>query len=80
MMHREVTIYTLPTCPFCVMAKEYLREKGIGFEEKDIQQDLEAREELLEASGQLGVPVFTIDEDIVVGFNQTQLESLLVEN
>ena len=76
---KNVKIYTTPSCPFCVMAKEFLRLKGVEYEENDVTEDMEARQEMVEASGQMGVPVITVDGDVVVGFNQTQLESLLAE-
>jgi glutaredoxin len=62
------------------MAKEFLRHKGLSYSELDVADDLEARQEMLEISGQLGVPVITVDEEVVVGFNQTMLESLLTSN
>ena len=76
---KKVKIYTTPTCPFCVMAKEFLRLKGIEYEEKDVIEDMDARQELVEVSGQMGVPVIKVNGDVIVGFNQTQLESLLTE-
>ena len=77
---KTVKVYTTPTCPFCVMAKEWLRLKAIEYEEKDVIEDMEARREMVEASGQMGVPVIKVDDDVVVGFNQTQLETLLVND
>lgn len=79
-MEKIVKVYTTPICPFCVMAKEFLRVKGVNYEEKDVADDMDARQEMMELSGQMGVPVIAIDEDVVVGFNQTMLESLLTEN
>ena len=77
MKQPEVKIYTTPTCPFCVMAKEWFRVKGLEYEEKNVAEDMEARQEMVELSGQMGVPVITLDGEVVVGFNQTLLESLL---
>ncbi len=77
---KKATIFTSPTCPFCDLAKSFLREKGVDFEEKDILDDLEARREVEDLTGQNGVPVISIDGDIVVGFNKTLLESLITEN
>lgn len=79
-MPKKVRIYTTPTCPFCTMAKKFLRDKHIHFDEVDVADDLDARQEMLELSGQLGVPVITVDEEVVIGFNQTALQSLLIEN
>lgn len=77
---RKVKVFTTPACAFCVMAKEWLRLKGVEYEEKDVADDMDARQELVEVSGQMGVPVIMVDDEVVVGFNQTQLEALLTEN
>lgn len=79
-MEKNVTIYTLPTCPFCVQAKEHLREKGIEYIEKDVGDDREAHEEMVDVSGQHGVPVILINDEVVVGYNQTMLDTLLTDN
>lgn len=80
MSKHKVKIFTTPSCAFCVMAKEFLRIKGVEFEEKNVADDMDARQEMVELSGQMGVPVITVDGEVAVGFNQTQLEALLAEN
>ncbi len=77
---KKATIFTSPTCPFCVLAKSFLRDKGVDFEERDISEDIEARQEVEDLTGQNGVQVISIDGDIVVGINRTLLESLGTEN
>jgi len=77
---KNVKVFTTPTCPFCVMAKDFLRTKGINYVEKNVVDDIDAREEMMELTGQEGVPVISIDGDVVVGFNRTMLESLVTEN
>jgi len=72
-----VKIYTTPTCVYCKMAKDFMREKGVEFEEVDVMQSEKAREELIEKSGQLGVPVIEADGKIMVGFNREKLAELL---
>jgi glutaredoxin-like YruB-family protein len=72
-----IKIYTTPTCPYCVMTKDFMKEQGVAFEEVDVLQDVKAREELVEKSGQLGVPVIDVDGKIVVGFNKAKLAELL---
>jgi glutaredoxin 3 len=72
-----VKIYTTPTCPYCKMAKDFMKEKGIEFEEVDVLANEEAREELVEKSGQLGVPVIDVDGKIIVGFNRSKLAEVL---
>ncbi|MCR4279563.1 MAG: glutaredoxin family protein [Candidatus Zambryskibacteria bacterium] len=70
-------IYSTPTCQFCKMAKAYFEEKGISYEEKDVASDLEARKEMVDKSGQLGVPVITIGDNVVIGFDRHTIEHLL---
>jgi len=72
-------IYTTPTCQFCKMAKAFFAERGITYEEKDVASDLAARKEMVDKSGQLGVPVITIGDNIVVGFDRPILEHILEE-
>lgn len=79
-MEKHVIIYTLPACPFCVQAKEHLRSKGFEYNEKDVGEDHEAREEMIDLSGQQGVPVISINDEVVVGYNQTMLDTLLTDN
>ncbi|MCE7936736.1 NrdH-redoxin [Candidatus Saccharibacteria bacterium CPR2] len=76
----NVIVYTSPTCGFCHMAKEYLKSKGIGFTEKDVTTDKTAYQEILDKSGQLGVPVLDIGGKIVVGFDKFRIDSLLNDN
>jgi glutaredoxin 3 len=73
----KVTIYSTPSCHFCHMAKDFLNDKGISFEDFDVAQDLEKRKEMFEKSGQMGVPVIIIDENLIVGFNRPKIVELL---
>jgi len=73
----SVTIYTTPTCVFCHMAKEYFKKHGVKYEEKDASKDPDAVQEMLQKSGQLGVPVVDVDGKIVIGFDQPRLAELL---
>ena len=73
----EVKVYSTPTCPWCVRAKDWLKEKGIEFEDIDVSQDHEAGKEMVEKSGQMGVPVIMIDETIIVGFDKEAIEKAL---
>jgi glutaredoxin-like YruB-family protein len=72
-----VTVYTTPTCGFCRQVKSYLNQKGVPFQEKDVTQDRTAAAEMVQKSGQQGVPVIDIDGNIVVGFDMGRLEPLL---
>lgn len=73
----KVTIYSTPTCHFCVMAKEYFKSNGVSYEEFNVASDADKRKEMVDKSGQLGVPVIDIDGQVVVGFNKTKLAQLL---
>ncbi len=73
----HVTIYSTPTCVYCKMAKEFFTKNGVQYEEMNVQSDLKAREDMVAKSHQLGVPVIDIDGNIVVGFDQKNLETLL---
>lgn len=74
--HR-IKIYSTPTCPYCHMLKEYLDEKGFAYEDMNVAGDLQARKEMIEKSGQMGVPVSEINGEIVVGFNREKVNELL---
>lgn len=72
-----VKVYSTITCPYCVTLKEYLKEHNIEFEDIDVSQDEKARDEMIEKSGQMGVPVIEINKDIIVGFNKEVIKQLL---
>ena len=73
----HIKIYSTPTCPYCHMLKEYLDEKGFAYEDVNVAQDLAARKDMIEKSGQMGVPVSDIDGEIVVGFAKDRVNELL---
>lgn len=73
----KVIIYSTPVCVYCKMAKEFFAKNNVAYEEHDVASDTKAREEMVEKSGQLGVPVIDIDNNIVIGFDQKTLENLL---
>jgi glutaredoxin-like YruB-family protein len=72
-----VSIYTTPACPYCKRAKEYFAQKGIKYTEIDVAGDREKAKEMIQKSKQMGIPVITVDDEVIVGFNQGKLESLL---
>ena len=72
----KVVVYTSNTCPYCTMAKDYLNEKGIEFEEKNVQNDAAARDELI-SMGYTGVPVLVIGEEEIVGFDRARIDGAL---
>lgn len=77
MADKKVTVYSTPTCPYCKRAKDYLTRKGIAFTEYNVAEDREKAKEMIEKSKQMGVPVIVIGDDVITGFNQAKLDSLL---
>lgn len=65
----KVTVYSTTTCPWCHKAKDFLRQNKIAFEDKNVSEDDAARDEMMEKSGQMGVPVIDIDGTIIIGFD-----------
>ena len=76
-MDKNVTIYSTPTCHFCLVAKDFLKENNIAYTEYNVAQDLDRRQEMIEKSGQMGVPVIVVNGEIIVGFDQEKLAMLL---
>lgn len=76
--NKKVEIYTTTSCHFCHMAKEFFKENNIAFTDYNVGADTGKRSEMIEKSGQMGVPVIVIDnKDLVIGFNRKVLEDLL---
>ena len=73
----KIKIYSTPTCPWCKRAKAYLTNKGIDFESIDVSSNDTAQKEMIEKSGQMGVPVIDIDGQIVVGFDKDKINEYL---
>jgi Glutaredoxin-like protein, YruB-family len=76
-MEKNITIYSTPTCHFCQMTKEFLTEHNVPYTEHNVASDLEKRQEMIEKSGQMGVPVITIGDDLIVGFDKEKLSALV---
>ncbi|MEI8339543.1 MAG: glutaredoxin family protein [bacterium] len=74
---KKIEIYSTPTCYYCVLAKDFMKKKGIAFTEYNVGMDLEKRKEMVEISGQMGVPVVKIDSEVFVGFNEELLKEKL---
>ena len=73
----DVTIYTTPTCHFCHAAKEFFDSNSVKYTEYNVASDLPKRKEMIEKSGQMGVPVITIDDKVIVGYDEEKLRDLL---
>ena len=72
-----VKVYTTNVCPYCIVAKDFLKQHNIEYEEINVQENHEAAKEMIEKSGQMGVPVLDIDGKIIIGFNKEEIEKAL---
>jgi len=73
----NVKIYTTTHCTYCHMAKEFFKKNHVKYTEVNVEDDEKAAEEMIERSGQMGVPVIDVDGKIIVGFNRPELEKAL---
>ena len=73
----KVKVYSTPTCPYCYMAKDFLKENGVQFEDINVAQDHAAARDMMEKSGQMGVPVIDINGKIIVGFDREAIKKAL---
>jgi glutaredoxin-like YruB-family protein len=76
-MDKKVKVYSTPTCPWCIRAKQFLKENNIVFLDVDVSLDQAASEEMIQKSGQMGVPVLDIDGEIIVGFDKDKIRQAL---
>jgi len=76
-MTREVKIYTTPGCPYCKMAKKFLGDNGIKYQEFNVAEDKTARDEMRNKCSSLGVPTICFDDEVLVGFDEAQLREKL---
>ena len=72
-----VKIYSTPVCPYCTMAKDFLKQNKIEFQEIDVSADVNAAQEMINKSGQMGVPVLDINGTIIVGFDREAIKKAL---
>jgi glutaredoxin 3 len=76
-MSKNVLVYSTPTCPYCVRAKQFLTENNIQFTNYDVSSDKVKADEMVEKSSQMGVPVIDIDGEIIVGFDKERIKQAL---
>ncbi len=76
-MDKKVKIYSTPTCPFCIRAKQFLKDNNIAFEDMDVSTNQQAVEEMVKKSGQMGVPVLDIEGEIIIGFDKEKIKQSL---
>lgn len=73
----KIRIFSTPSCPYCVTLKEFLKENNFDFEDIDVSQDQTSLNEMIEKSGQTGVPIVDIDGQIIIGFDKEKIVKLL---
>jgi len=76
-MDKTVTIYSTPVCHFCHAAKDFFKANDVKYTEHDVATDLEKRQEMIDLTSQMGVPVIQIGDDIVIGFDEGKVKELL---
>jgi glutaredoxin 3 len=74
---KNVVIYSTPSCHFCHMAKDFFKSNNVAYTEYDVASNLEKRKEMIDKSGQMGVPVIIIDEKLIVGFDKPEISKAL---
>ena len=74
---KKVKVFSTPTCPYCHMAKSYLTEKKVAFEDIDVSRDQAQAMQMVQKSGEMGVPQLWIDDQVVIGFNKPAIDQLL---
>ena len=76
-MAKNITVYSTPTCPFCIRAKQYLKDNNIQFTDYDVGSDPAKAQEMMKKTDQMGVPVIEIDGEIVIGFDKEKIKEML---
>ncbi len=76
-MDKKIEVYSTPTCQYCKAVKEFFDENNVAYEDYNVQDDVEKRQEMIEKSGQMGVPVIAIGDEIVIGFDKDRLSELI---
>ena len=76
-MAKKVTVYSTPTCPYCIKTKQFLKDNNVNFENIDVSSNQEKAQEMIDKSGQMGVPVLDIEGDIIAGFDKLAIQKAL---
>lgn len=75
----DIKIYTTPTCAYCKMAKAYFKSQNWPYEELDVSENADNRQEMIKMTGQMGVPTIVINDKIIVGFNKNAIDQAMIE-
>lgn len=73
----QVTIYSTPTCTYCNMAKSFFKANNVAYTEHNVAADLEKRKEMIDKTGQMGVPVIDLGGKLVIGFDEPKIRTAL---
>lgn len=76
-MNKKVKVYSTSTCPYCIRAKQFLKESAVIFEDIDVSMNQSAAQEMIKRSGQMGVPVIDIEGELIVGFDKDKIKKAL---
>ncbi|MDD5128816.1 MAG: glutaredoxin domain-containing protein [Candidatus Omnitrophica bacterium] len=76
-MAKSVKVYSTPSCPWCIRLKQFLKENNVEFQNIDVSSDQAAVDEMVQKSGQMGVPVLDIEGQIIVGFDKEKIKNTL---
>ena len=76
-MDKIVKVYSTPTCPWCIRVKGFLKDNNITFQDVDVSSNQQAAEEMVQKSGQMGVPVLDIGGEIIIGFDKDKIKTAL---
>ena len=76
-MAKSVKVYSTPTCPYCIRAKQFLKENTINYTDIDVSSNQDATQEMVKLTGQMGVPVIDIDGEFIVGFDKEKIKKAL---
>lgn len=76
-MAKKVTIYSTPTCPFCIRAKQFLKDNNIQFTDYDVGSDQTKAQEMMKKTGQMGVPVIDVEGQYIIGFDKEKIKQVL---
>ena len=76
-MNKKVTVYSTSTCPYCMRTKQFLKDNSIEFEDIDVSANQQKAQEMIEKSGQMGVPVLDVNGEIIIGFDEEAIKKAL---
>ena len=76
-MEKNVKVYSTSTCPWCIRTKQFLKDNNITFEDIDVSTNRSAADEMIQKSGQMGVPVLDIEGEIILGFDKDKIKTVL---